>query len=419
VSLSSTLAVLKIRVLAARGGPWSRARGADTRQADSERRPIAAGGGAAHDAPTTLRIPSLDGMRALSIGLVLLAHVRGTRYSPELTWIETFGDIGNLGVRIFFVISGFLITLLLYREFDRTGRISLVGFLRRRAFRIVPAFAAYVGALMVATAVGIFVVDSGDFVSAMTFTTNFEASRSWYVGHLWSLSVEEQFYVCWPVLLVVVGRPRMIWVAIAALGIGPLSRVGLYVFFPEYRWAVGETLPTVVDALACGGLLAALHERLAASHLYLRWLRSRAVAATPLAVIALNAGAAHIAFSYTLGQTLLNGLIALMLHRVMLFPNSLVGRILNAGPVAAVGALSYSLYLWQQPFLNRTSTLFIAAFPLNIVFAVGAALLSYHVVERPALKMGRRLARNSVLTSKTTKTRRSALACDRVPGWLA
>jgi peptidoglycan/LPS O-acetylase OafA/YrhL len=419
VSLSPTLAVPKIRILAARGGPRSAAPGGETRQADSERRPIATGGRAADDAPTTLRIPSLDGMRALSIGLVLLAHVRGTRHSPDLAWVGTFGDIGNLGVRIFFVLSGFLITLLLYREFDCTGRISLVGFLRRRAFRIVPAFAAYVGALAMATAAGILVVDSEDFVSAMTFTMNFEANRSWYVGHLWSLSVEEQFYVCWPMLLVVVGRSRMIWVAIAALGMGPLSRVGLYVFFPEYRWAVGEALPTVVDALACGGLLAALHERLAASHLYLRWLRSKAVAATPLAVIALNAGAAHIALSYTVGQTLLNGLIALMLHRVMLFPNSLVGRVLNAGPVAAVGTLSYSLYLWQQPFLNRASNLFIAAFPLNIVFAVGAALLSYHFVERPALKMGRRLGRNPVVTSETTKTRRSALACDRMPGWLA
>ncbi len=193
-----------------------------------------------------MRIPSLDGLRALSIGLVLLAHVMGTRHSPDLTWVRAFGDVGNLGVRIFFVISGVLTTALLYRELDRTGRISLVGFLYRRAFRIVPAFTAYVAAIAVAAAFGMLVVDSRDLRSAVTFTTNFEANRSWYVGHLWSLSVEQQFYVCWPVLLILLGRSRMCCIATAALAMGPLARVGLYVLAPEWRWAIGESFPTVI-----------------------------------------------------------------------------------------------------------------------------------------------------------------------------
>src|SRR5207249_3341022 len=108
---------------------------------------------------------------------------------------------------------------------------------------------------------------------------------------------------------------------------------------------------------ACGGLLAALHERLAGSRRYLRCLRSKAVAVTPLVLVALNAADGHIAFSYAIGRTLSNVLTALMLHRVMMFPDSTAGRILNASPVAAFGTLSYSLYLWQQPFLNRASNL--------------------------------------------------------------
>jgi peptidoglycan/LPS O-acetylase OafA/YrhL len=335
------------------------------------------------------RIPSLDGLRALSIALVLVAHVRGTKYAPALSWMSTFGDLGNLGVRIFFVISGFVITRLLYREIDRTGGISLSGFLRRRAIRIVPAFATYVAALALAATMGVVVVEPRDLLSALTFTTNFDADRSWYVGHLWSLSVEQQFYLCWPILLVVVGRSRMAWAAGALLIIGPLARVGLHVFAPEYRWAIGESLPTVIDALACGGLLATLHDRLAGSGLYLRSLGSRAVACAPLAAVALNAAAAQIAFSYTIGQTLLNALIALWLHRLVMFPESAVGRMLNARPSVAIGALSYSLYLWQQPFLHRDADLLMAAFPLNIACAVGAALLSYHLVERPALNAGR------------------------------
>jgi peptidoglycan/LPS O-acetylase OafA/YrhL len=79
-----------------------------------------------------------------------------------------------------------------------------------------------------------------------------------------------------------------------------------------------------------------------------------------------------------------------MLHRVMLFADSVGARALNSGPLAACGALSYSLYLWQQPFLNRYSDLFIAAFPLNVALALGAALLSYYFIEQPALKLRRR-----------------------------
>jgi peptidoglycan/LPS O-acetylase OafA/YrhL len=333
------------------------------------------------------RIPSLDGVRALSIGLVLIAHMAGTRHSPDLAWIEMFGDIGNLGVRIFFVVSGFLTTMLLYRQIERTGRLSVSAFLLRRALRILPAFAVYIGVIAVATGSGLLVVNARDLLSAMTFTVDFRANRSWYVGHLWSLSVEQQFYLCWPLLLALAGRSRMGWVAAAGLGIGPISRVVLHVCAPEWRNTVGECFPTVIDALASGSLLAAFHDQLTASPRYLQFLRSKVLILTPLAAIALNVVLPHIAFSYTVGQTLLNALIALMLHRVMLVSESAGARILNTGPLVAFGALSYSLYLWQQPFLNRQSDLFIAAFPLNIGLALGAALLSYHFIEQPALKL--------------------------------
>jgi peptidoglycan/LPS O-acetylase OafA/YrhL len=110
----------------------------------------------------------------------------------------------------------------------------------------------------------------------------------------------------------------------------------------------------------------------------------------PIAILALSAATPHIAFSYTLGETLMNVLIALMVHRVVLFPELSAGRLLNARLVAGFGAVSYSLYLWQQPFLNRHSAALIAAFPMNIALAIAAALLSYHLVERPALALGRR-----------------------------
>jgi len=334
-----------------------------------------------------VRLPSLDGLRAVSILLVLLAHLRGTGQAPDLDWLGAVGDVGNLGVRTFFVISGFLMTMLLEKEYERRGCISLANFLQRRAFRILPALAAYLVALGLMTAIGIVAVTHSDLLTAATFATNYDAQRSWYVGHLWSLSVEAQFYVLWATTRVLVGRSRMFPVALAAVAAGPAARVGLHVLAPEWRWSIGEAFPTVVDALATGSLLAMMQAQLAGSSRYLRLIQSAAGSAMPLALLGLNAAMPYIAFSYTIGETLMNLLLAAIIHRVVMFPRSAIGRILNARAAVGLGTLSYSLYLWQQPFLNRQSTALFAQFPLNLVLAVIAALLSYFVIERPALQI--------------------------------
>src|SRR5690242_4601723 len=98
-------------------------------------------------------IPSLDGLRAVSILFVLIGHMENTRNFP-LHVSAVLGDIANLGVRVFFVISGFLITTLLLKEFDRTGRISLSNFYLRRTLRIFPAFYAYALCVTAATVAG-------------------------------------------------------------------------------------------------------------------------------------------------------------------------------------------------------------------------------------------------------------------------
>src|SRR2546425_10051183 len=90
------------------------------------------------------RIPSLDGLRALSISLVLVAHLAGTHHFFTTQAVAQLGDLGNLGVRMFFVISGFLITKLLLVELDRTQRISLKAFYIRRLLRIFPAFYVFI-----------------------------------------------------------------------------------------------------------------------------------------------------------------------------------------------------------------------------------------------------------------------------------
>lgn len=154
------------------------------------------------------RLSSLDGLRAISIALVIFEHLRRTRGYTLGDLNAYFGDYGRLGVTVFFVISGFLITTLLLRERERRGSISLKGFYLRRAVRIFPAFLAFMAFIIVAHEMGWIQLNRYDLVSAFTYTVNYHPGRSWYIGHLWSLSVEEQFYLLWPLALVVLSRTR-------------------------------------------------------------------------------------------------------------------------------------------------------------------------------------------------------------------
>jgi peptidoglycan/LPS O-acetylase OafA/YrhL len=172
------------------------------------------------------RIPSLDGFRALSIMLVLLEHLCGTVGFPQDNIIFKYlGDFGNLGVRIFFVISGFLITSLLLEESERNGQISLRSFYFRRILRIFPAAYSFIAAIWVASAIGLLNVGVADFVSACTYTMNYLHPRNWNLAHLWSLSIEEQFYILWPFALCLAGKRRAMMIAVFVLILSPCVRI--------------------------------------------------------------------------------------------------------------------------------------------------------------------------------------------------
>ena len=197
-----------------------------------------------------LRIPSLDGLRAISIAMVIFGHLVGTRGFP-ITRLHY--DFGNLGVRVFFVISGFLITHLLLKEQAKIGVISLAGFYKRRALRIFPAFYAYLFVVVALTHFGVIDVSRGDALAAASYTMNYHPVRAWQVGHLWSLSVEEQFYLLWPATLAFLGCRRAAWVAGAWLFIAPLVRAWAY---HTHSATIDESFGTVADALAIGCLFA-------------------------------------------------------------------------------------------------------------------------------------------------------------------
>jgi peptidoglycan/LPS O-acetylase OafA/YrhL len=336
------------------------------------------------------RIPGLDGLRAVSIAIVLFAHSQGTLHWPPVPTVSLFGD---LGVRTFFVISGFLITTLLRAEFEKYGRISLTGFYIRRVYRIFPAFYVYLAVMLAVAAFGWITIPAQDVAFAATYTMNFQAHPAWWLGHLWSLAVEEQFYLLWPLALSLLKLRRALWFAIGAIVAAPVLRVGAWIALPEARPVIDHAFPFVFDALATGCVLALARERLESSPIYVQWLDSRAFWVLPLACIAALA-VERVGFNLAFGVTIGNLGIAMAIHRCVRHPTFPVCRVLESRPFVFVGALSYSLYLWQQPFVNRHGDSIINTFPVHIACAFGMALLSYHFVEQPMLALrARRAAR--------------------------
>jgi peptidoglycan/LPS O-acetylase OafA/YrhL len=339
-------------------------------------------------------IPSLDGLRAISILLVLISHLDGTRNFPSWLFAYT-GDTGNLGVRVFFVISGFLITTLLLKEVDKTGHISLRGFYTRRTLRIFPAFYAFTLVIAIFSFAGWIQLRDGDLLHGLTYTMNYHFPHSWYMAHIWSLSVEEQFYLLWPAVLLFCGPRRGPWVSGGVILIVPLLRFGTWWFFPNHMYRTGEEFHTVCDALASGCLLAAVFNVLGRFQAYLKFIHSAWFAVVPALGVLMYASSVSTRFYVLFGITILNVCIALCVDRCVRCPDTPFGRLLTWSPLVYAGQLSYSLYLWQQPFLNRHSTSLWCAFPQNIAMVGLCSLASYYIVERPIREYGHQRLRRS------------------------
>lgn len=335
------------------------------------------------------RFASLDGLRAISLVTVLLAHLGGTSGFP---WSRAPFGWGLLGVKVFFVISGYLITSLLMAEHTRTGRISLKSFYVRRTLRIFPAFYVFVGCIALLEALGVVSLRGGDMAAAATYTMNFHADRAWWLGHTWSLSVEEQFYLLWPAIVAFAGFGWGLRVALGAILVAPVLRVVVFYVWPSQRPLVDQAFPMVFDALATGCALAILRDRLWSDARYRRLLESRGFIVVPVLVVLTHVHCPSTGLSMLAGETLIHAGIAMSVDWAMRFPSSGVGAVLNARPVAWVGRLSYSLYLWQQLFLCRHHATWFTSFPTNLLLVFLAATLSYYLVEQPLLRLRDRLA---------------------------
>ena len=332
----------------------------------------------------TERLPALDGLRAVSIALVLVGHLSGTHGFVRIhSWV---GDFSHLGVMVFFLISGFLITRLMLSEHEKRGRVSLGLFYARRALRLFPASYAFILCVSLLWVAGVIQLRPADIWHAVTYTVNYLPSRSWQIGHLWSLSVEEQFYLIWPCIFVVFKPRKAGWATTATIFAGPVARMAAWMFLRKTPYYELELFPTVADSLATGCLLAMAGGWLEGKRWYLRLFRPGYSLGLLALILLINRNLGCTAV-LVFGTSVINVCLAVLIHRSVYSPGDWVGQILNWRPVAFVGVLSYSLYLWQQLFMVRGSGAWINAFPQNLIATVAAAFASYFLLEKPFLKL--------------------------------
>lgn len=364
---------------------------------------------------TLTRLPSLDGWRAVSIILVLGSHTALTAGFPahlEKPFHHLFD--GHLGVRFFFVVSGLLITWLMLGEERKTQQVNLKNFYARRALRILPVYVAF---LVVAAFIQYFTISDHSveaWIANLTFTRNFIRGNG-ISGHFWSLAVEEQFYLLWPFVFV--------WLAPATrMRIMPYIVGGTVIvaFITRYLWAfpISKAAPWAnlfqersffnnADSLAIGCMAAlwlSSDERrlrsLVTSRRYLvvglsllmliepyamHWLTDRAWMPAALK------GAGWAAWM-GLGRTIQSVGFTLLLLQSIMLPSWGLYRCLNWRPVAALGVLSYSIYVWQNIFCEHPAdfgmpVVWWMSYPLWLVPVFAAALISYHCLEKPFLAL--------------------------------
>lgn len=302
------------------------------------------------------RIPGLDALRALAVFLVLADHSG---------WAGPFGlplfDSG-FGVMLFFVLSGFLITRGLLAELRTRDDIDLGRFYLRRAARLLPVFYVYVVVGLVLLTLAHRPVPWGAIWSSSTYVVNyyqaFTGAASHYLSHCWSLAVEEQFYMLWPLGLLLIHRHiKVTWHGVLAL---TLALIGCRLAWvaagapDEYLY---RALETRGDQLALGGLLACAvaSERVRAGFARVPARSWVLLASLGLVILSFNVLRGTNALKYAAGFSLESLLVTLTLPIVILAANQPGGpayRILNAGWAAWIGRISYGIYLFHPMVLH-------------------------------------------------------------------
>jgi len=355
-------------------------------------------------AKSSSHLDSLDGLRALSILLVLISHSAGSLRIDHPMYL--LGYLGHLGVSIFFVISGLLISWLMIRERDATGSVSLRDFYIRRALRILPVFWLFLLCVLALKSAHVIAVSGIDVLRAFTFTRNYPMwangpEYAWWLNHTWSLSLEEQFYLLWPSLFAYLSRSGSRYFAAGMALAGPALRVGSYYLLPSLRGYGLGMFHTSIDVLMMGCVAAFVLD----SPRWRERLEKIPANAVVLAAIVFLFGIEPYVLGHfrphTLGNsiadvfmpTLEGGMIAACILVLVSGAGGWVRAVLNQPLAMHVGKISYGLYLWQQFFFFPGSAPGLASLVWRWIAVSLIASCSFTFLEKPVLALRKKFRR--------------------------
>lgn len=319
------------------------------------------------------RIKGLDGIRAIAVILVVLSH--NIVYEAMGIDREKYPGLFRVlspsnGVSIFFVLSGFLITYLLIIEHAKHGRVSLSNFYMRRILRLFPLYFLAVGMLFIMTRIGATAMEPHIFRYLFTYTQNYMPPEynAPAIGHLWSLAVEEHFYLVWPVLFIVSRKMAFVFAtvfAIVALTMG--SGLPVTWTFPA---AAGIAIGCVLAFIATQPLVASIFTHSIARYILLL-----------VGVI----GLLHPWYMYQHSFYLIS--VAIVIGYVFFNQDSLTTRMLDIKPLILIGIMSYGIYVWHGvlagvgPYRTPDSTYPLPTYP-GLLLVILIVPLSYYGYER-------------------------------------
>jgi peptidoglycan/LPS O-acetylase OafA/YrhL len=336
--------------------------------------------------------PSLDGLRTVAVGIVLCAH-GGVPYFRS----------GGVGVDMFFVLSGFLITTILSSEWSRSGGINFRNFYARRFLRLAPALfltCAFVG-VMKFWLEGKF--PGTEIALSLSYMANWALALYNYqltwLNHCWSLSIEEQFYMIWPMVVVLLERsvrsPKVKILFLVGMALALAIRRALMVgIWPDERINFG--LDTRMDTLICGAALAYFVRGL--PHGQLPEALSKVIGRflAPLAFVGMIA-VIHTVTWYSpwmgwIGYVLVAGASVIVITDLVVGRHSLLAGPLAARPMVFIGKISYGLYLLHLPVYYIVEDLMpTAALPVRLAIKVSVSVvlawLSFNLIEKRCLKL--------------------------------
>ncbi|NTU57998.1 MAG: acyltransferase [Chlorobiaceae bacterium] len=343
---------------------------------------------------------ALDGLRGIAVSLVFLFHADIPGFSG-----------GFIGVDIFFVLSGFLITILLLQENRNRFPSGLGYFYMRRILRLMPGL---VFMLLTFLAFSIFYFRSPndiarqfqDAMIALFYSSNWTRAlglhRPEILGHTWSLAIEEQFYLLWPILLMIISGLSMRYRSFV-IGISLALSWGwrVYLLYAGASWdRLYNGLDCRADMLLTGCLLASLLNAGALKS----WKQSRLVSSATLSIalftVAIMANKADWQqpplYIWQFGAA--EFATALIILELVSVPEGILSSILSAKPLAWLGSISYGIYLWHYPilwFLQKTPFSKPQQAVLAALLTLGFSLFSWRLIERPFLRLKERFRRQA------------------------